>query len=410
MSPCSTSSPPAAFRRLAWSNLLAQSAEQIGLAAAPIVAVLALGAGPAETGWLQAAQTLPFLLLALPAGVLADRASRARLMASGEALRMVSLLGILAAVLSGWLSIPLLAALGLVGAIGTVAYSVAAPALVPGLVPRESLVAANGRLELARTLAFAAGPALGGVLIGWIGASAAFLIAAILSGVAMLLLSGLAEPTRVMPPRRHPIQELREGAAMVFAHPLLRPVLLTASFFNTAFFVLQAVYVPYAVERLGLSPVGVGATLATYGLGMVAGAALTPRVARAVTFGWLVAIGPIAGFAAALVMLATVWLPSAALAGLSFFLVGAGPTIWVISTATLRQTVTPARLLGRASAVITTATQGARPIGAAIGALVGGAWGVEACLAVATLGFLVQMLIILLSPVRRLHSLPAAAE
>src|SRR3546814_2587835 len=41
---------PAAFRRLAWSNLAAQSAEQVGLAAAPIVAVLALGAGAAESG------------------------------------------------------------------------------------------------------------------------------------------------------------------------------------------------------------------------------------------------------------------------------------------------------------------------------------------------------------------------
>src|SRR5215217_6060176 len=61
---------PGAFRRLAWSNLAAQSAEQIGLAAAPLVAVLMLGAGAGEAGLLQMAQTLPFLLLALPAGVL----------------------------------------------------------------------------------------------------------------------------------------------------------------------------------------------------------------------------------------------------------------------------------------------------------------------------------------------------
>src|SRR5216117_2101646 len=76
---------PASFNRLAWSNLAAQSAEQIGLAAAPIVAVLALGAGAGATGLLQTAQTLPFLLLSIPAGVLADRASRRRLMAGAEA-------------------------------------------------------------------------------------------------------------------------------------------------------------------------------------------------------------------------------------------------------------------------------------------------------------------------------------
>ena len=64
------------FPRLAWSNLAAQSAEQIGLAATPLVAVLALGAGAGETGFLQTAQTLPFLLLAIPAGLLADRMPR----------------------------------------------------------------------------------------------------------------------------------------------------------------------------------------------------------------------------------------------------------------------------------------------------------------------------------------------
>src|SRR5215475_10582929 len=63
---------PAAFQRLVWSNLAAQSAEQLALAAAPIVAVLVLGAGEAAAGILQAAQTLPFLIMSIPAGVLAD--------------------------------------------------------------------------------------------------------------------------------------------------------------------------------------------------------------------------------------------------------------------------------------------------------------------------------------------------
>src|SRR4249919_2087822 len=118
---------PPQFHRLAGSNLPAQFSEQIALAAAPLVAVLALGAGAAETGLLQSAQTLPFLLLSLPAGVLADRASRRRLMVGAEALRALSLLGILLLIMGGWLNLPLLAALGFLGAVGTVAYSVAAP-------------------------------------------------------------------------------------------------------------------------------------------------------------------------------------------------------------------------------------------------------------------------------------------
>ena len=60
------------------------------------------------------------------------------------------------------LSLPWLAALGFVGAAGTIAFSVTAPSLVPALVPRAALAAANGRIELARSLAFAGGPALAG--------------------------------------------------------------------------------------------------------------------------------------------------------------------------------------------------------------------------------------------------------
>lgn len=79
-----------AFTRLAWSNFAAQSAEQISLAAVPMVAVLALGAGATQTGLLSAAQTLPFLPLSIPAGLLADRSSRRQLLIGAEALRATS--------------------------------------------------------------------------------------------------------------------------------------------------------------------------------------------------------------------------------------------------------------------------------------------------------------------------------
>ena len=399
---------PSGFNRLAWSNLAAQSAEQVGLAAGPILAVLTLGAGAGATGLLQTAQTLPFMLFAIPAGVLADRMSRRRVMAGAEALRVVSLVGILALAQLGALTVPLLAMLGFIGACGTVAYSVAAPALVPSLVPARALAAANGRIELARTVAFAGGPAVAGALVGWVGGSPAFAVAAMLSTCAVVLLAGVREPARAAAPTRHPVAEVREGAAFVFRHRLLLPVYVTQVVFNVAFFMLQAVYVPYAVHRLGLSATAVGATLATYGVGMIVGALLAPRIIRALPFGRVIALGPVVGFAAALVMAATILTPSVALAGLSFFLMGAGPIVWVISTATLRQTVTPAALLGRVSAINITG-YGARPLGALLGALIGGLYGAETCLVVAAIGFLVQAIVILTSPVMRLERQPEPA-
>jgi predicted MFS family arabinose efflux permease len=244
-------------------------------------------------------------------------------------------------------------------------------------------------------------------VIATMGSRLAF--AAALSVGAVVLLAGLHEPASPAPSSRRVLAEVREGAAFVFRHRLLRPVYVTQFVFNTAFFIVQAVYVPYAVQHLALSAAAIGVTLAAYGLGMVAGALLAAPIIAALPFGWVVALGPIAGLAAALLMGLTIAMPSAWLAALSFFLMGAGPIVWVIATATLRQTVTPRALLGRVSAINITA-YGARPLGAAIGALVGSAYGAEVCLAVAAVGFLVQAVVIVTSPVLALARQPALAE
>ena len=396
---------PPTFNRLAWSNLAAQSAEQIALAAAPIVAVLTLGVGEGQTGLLQTALTLPFILFAIPAGLLADRISRRRLMAGAEALRAAALLAILVLIGLNLLTLSLLALSGFVAVCGTVVYSVAAPALVPSLVSPPSLPAANARIELARTVAFAGGPALGGVLVGWVGAAPAFGFAAALSVIAVVLLSGIYEPARQPAPRRHPLQDIKEGAAFVLHHPLLRPVFVTQFIFNVGSFLLLAVFVPYAVHHLGLSATGVGATLAMYGLGMVVGALLATRVMRRLAFGTVIGLGPVTGLAAAAVMALTAFVATPLLAGLSFFLLGAGPILWVISTTTLRQSVTPPRLLGRVSA-INILSYGARPLGSGLGAIVGGLFGAETCLYLALAIFGAQALVILLSPAVSLQRQP----
>ncbi len=397
---------PPAFARLAWANLAAQSAEQLSLAAVPLVAVLMLGSGPGEIGLLAAVQTLPFLLLSIPLGVLADRTSRRRLMVWAELLRAVSLVVLLAMVLTGQLSIFWLAVVGFAGAVGTVGFSVAAPAMVPALVPRASLARANGRLELARSAAYAAGPALAGALVAWVGGASAFVLAALLSAAAVGLLWRLHEPARTLAPARHPLREIQEGALFVWRHEYLRPMLLTGIAWNIAWFVLQAAYVPYAVRVLGLTTEAVGFTLGMYGAGMVVGALLAPRIVGAMRFGSAVQFGPAVSVAAAGAMVATLALPHGALAGLSFFLFGAGPIIWTITTTTLRQSVTPTDMLGRVGAVFLTVNAGSRPVGAALGAVVGSTWGEAACLVLAFAGFVLQAAIILTSRLSGLKALP----
>lgn len=410
MSVLPAQSLPAPFHRLAWSNLAAQTAEQISLAAVPIVAVLTLDAGPGEIGLLATFQTLPFLLLSIPLGLLADRVSRRQLMVGAEILRAASLVGLLAALLLGGLSLTLLAFLGFAGAVGTVAFSVAAPALVPALVPRDALARANGRLELARSAAYTGGPALAGALVAWAGASSAFVLAAVLSAAAALALWGIVEPHRAPVAPRHPLLDLKDGVRLVWQHPLLRPIVLTAVAWNLAWFVLQAAYVPYAMRVLGLSAAGVGVTLAVYGVGMMLGALVAPRIVAALPFGRALQLGPVMSVLGSAVMLASWFFPYGVLAGVSFFLFGFGPILWVITSLTLRQTVTPNAMLGRVSAVFLTVNMGARPLGAALGGVVGASWGEGACLVLSLLLFGVQLWVILKSPLSHLQRLPESVN
>lgn len=395
---------PRPFSTLAWSNLAAQSAEQLSLAAAPLVAVLALNAGPGEVGMLAAVQTLPFLLLSLPLGVVADRISRRRLMLFGEALRFASLLALMLAISAASLNIAALSALGFIGAVGTVCFSVAAPGMVASLIRREELAQANSRIELARSAAYAAGPAIAGAIVSWTGAATVFSLAAMLSAIAIVLLLRLANPP-CAPNTGKPrlLHEVMEGAAFVMDDALLRPILATGIIFNVSWFVLQAGYVPYAIHHLQLSPGAVGVTLSCYGAGMLVGALGTARIVRRIAFGRAIQLGPIAGALAITSLAATLLLPSQWFAVLCFFLMGAGPMVWTITTTTLRQNMTPDGMLGRVSAVFLTANAGARPLGAVLGGAVGAAWGESACVIVALAGFFMQAAVILWSEVGSLR-------
>ena len=401
---------PPAFHKLAISNLLAQSAEQLTLAAVPIVAVLMLQAGPGQIGVLAAVQSLPFLLFSMPLGLLADSMSRRKLMLLSEILRVLALVVLIAGLLLDQISLPLLAAVGFFAAVGTVGFSVSAPSLVPALVNRENLAKANGRLELARSMAFAGGPALAGALIAWMGASTSFVLSFMLSLAAVGFLNQIKEPARQAAPDRHPWLELKDGAHFVWTHELLRPILFTSVAWNISWFVLQAIYVPYAIRTLGMSSSAVGLTLACYGAGMIFGSLMASKIVARIAFGNAILLGPFFSVLAAAVMAATHFWPTSAVAGLSYFLFGFGPIIWTITSTTLRQSVTPNTLMGRVTAINIVAGTGARPIGALLGGLVGETFSDLASLLVVVAGFSVQAIIISLSRVRSLQSLSELRE
>jgi predicted MFS family arabinose efflux permease len=389
---------------------MAQSAEQLTLAAVPIVAVLMLKAGPGEIGVIAAVQSLPFLLLSIPLGLLADRVSRKKLMLTSELLRVFALLVLIGGLLLDHISVPLLACVGFLAAVGTVGFSVSAPSLVPALVASQHLAKANGRLELARSMAFAGGPALAGALIAWMGASTSFVLSLMLSIAAVGFLRQIQEPSRPAAPDRHPWLELKDGAYFVWHSDLLRPILFTSVAWNISWFVLQAIYVPYAIRTMGMTSSQVGLTLACYGVGMITGSLMASRIVSLMPFGQAILLGPFFSVAAASVMALTHWVPNLMVAALAYFLFGFGPIIWTITSTTLRQSVTPNLMMGRVTAINIVAGTGARPLGALLGGAVGELSSDLTGLLVVVLGFAIQAIVISSSKVRHVHSAEHEAE
>lgn len=404
-----TSKLPRSFVRVGWSGVLVQFAEQVSLAAAPLVAVLVFSASPAQTAVLQVAHTLPFLLFAIPVGLLVDRLNRSTVLIVSESLRAVTLALTIVLLVTEVLTFPQLVLIGFLGAVGTVAFSVAMPAVVPQLVDRDQLIQANRWVELGRSAALIAGPASAGMLASWLGASSAFVVATTLCVLGILLLLRLDIPPQSGAPRRPILRDLREAARFGWSIPVLRTIILTSFVFNIGWFIIQAIFVVYAVDILLMTPVHVGYAIAASGVGMAVGAAVSPAITRRLSLGGAALLGPLGGFGAALALATTLVAPTSVLAVLSYFLFGFGPVIWAITTTSIRQAITPVEMLGRVSSLLVVATYGARPVGAALAALVSVFWGTTGCLLLATALFAAQLLYVALSPLAKLRSLQGAA-
>lgn len=398
---------PNALNRLSIAALGLHGADQLAMAALPLTAVLALGAGPGLVGALLAAQAAAWLAFSLPAGLLVDRFARPWLLraaaltaAAGAGLALPGAFG-------GWPAMLGLATF--VAACGTVLFVLAAGSLVPMLASRDGLAAANARLELARAAASLLAPPLAGLLAGGEMPVAAYGLAMVAALLAFGMTRGVPGAAVPVAAARPPIRaQLAEGARFVLGQPLLRGIFGCALAWNFAFFALLAAIVPFALRPLGLDPARLGLAQAGYGAGMIVGAALAAWVQRRFGPNAVLVAGPGLSVATPALLLAApaggVLLPFVAL-----FLVGFGPMMWLICQTGIRQIVTPPAMLGRVGAVLQVAIYGVRPLGALAGGALAAAQGPAAGIWLAGAGFAASVLVVLASDLVRLRRLPAAA-
>ena len=396
-----------AYNRLLAAAAAAHLGDQLALAALPLTAVVVLGAGPGFVGALVAAQGLAWLLVSLPAGVWVDRFSRAKLIAAGQALASLAFLA--AAVAASLNSAIGLGVAGFLGSGGAVILALAGMALVPDLVPRETLAKANARLELARAAMALGAPLAAGVLAERAIPQLALVLAAFAAAAAAVTATRLRGEAPKTPAARPPLgAAIREGAAFAIGHELLRGIVLCAVCWNFAFFALMAITVPYALQRIGLDVATTGLMQSGYGLGLMIGAALAGNLVQRCEPRLILVAGPaLSTLAAGLLLLAPSLGFVAGFAGL--FLIGFGPMLWLVCQTGIRQTVTPAKLLGRVAAMIQVAIYGVRPLGALAGGATAAAFGLDAAMALVAAAFALSLAVPLTSALGRLRVMPAAA-
>jgi MFS family permease len=379
------------FHKALVASGFANLADGVFQVALPLLAVQ-LTRSPLLIAGVTVAARIPWLLLSLVAGALADRLDRRRTMLQVNLFRAVLLGGLALAVAADLASLPLLYAVALLLGVGETLFDVSAQSLLPALVARDDLTRANSRLYAVEMVAnLFVGPPLGGLLAGLALALAFGLPAAayLLGAGCLALLAGSFRPagTEAAVPARLR-DDIAEGVRFVWGNTVLRSLAIMLGVQNLAFAAHFAVFVLFAVTPgpMGLTEAGYGTLTATLGIGALLGTWLAARVerrlGRARTLACCVVLS-----AATLVVPALTANPVAN--GLAIAAAGFPIVVWNVVTVSLRQRITPDRLQGRMNASYRLVGWGTMPLGAFLGGAVAEALGLRATFVLAAAATLV---------------------
>ncbi|MER7582144.1 MFS transporter [Kitasatospora sp. NPDC097691] len=399
--------------RLLWAGeTVSRLGSSITSVALPLVAVLALDAGPLAAGVLTAAVWLPWLVLGLPAGVWVGRMPRRAVMIVcnlGSAVLFASV------PVAGWLGVLTLAhllAVALLTGATTVFFDAAHQAYLPELVAPEDLIEGNAKLQGSASAADVAGRGLAGLTVQVLGATTGLLADAVsflIATVTLLRIRTVPRPAAAEPATEGLLRQAREGLAHLLRDPYLRSFALYGAAANFALQGYQSITALFLVREAGVAPGWVGGLASAGAVGGVLGALAarplcrrlgTARAVRIVLltlapFGMLMALadpglGMVLYVVGALVVVAAVVLCNVVLGS-------------------FRQSYLPPALLSRVTAASMCANHATIPLGALAGGALGATIGLRATMWVMTGLLALCSVLPLLSPLRTVRDLPGGA-
>jgi MFS family permease len=338
---------------------------------------------------------LPWLLFALPGGVLVDRVDRRRLMVLIDWTRVAAMVILAAAIAAGQTSIVLLDAVLFAVNTGEVVFRAAGQAMIPSVVPRARLERANGWLTGGTTLMqnMVAGP-LGGFLFV-VAACVPFFVNAGTYAVSAILIGLVAGTYRASPralvtgpdeqrskatgdgqPRKRSTwAEVAEGFRWLVHQRVLRTMAFLIGLLNLTLTAAIAVLVLLAKQRLHLGSVGYGTLFTCVAAGGLVGSLIGDRLIKKVTATWTIRVGLLIEAGVHLTLATS---RSAYLVGFMLFAFGVHGSLWTIVGSSLRQRLTPPEMLGRVASTTLFISAGGNCVGALLGGVLATHFGLTA--------------------------------
>ncbi len=402
------------FLRLWAGQTTSQFGSLVGGIALQFTAILWLHANAAQVSLLAACQFAPAAALGLAAGAWVDRLRRRPVMIVADSGRALALASVPVAAAFGSLSLPQLYAVACVNSALGVLFESAYEAYLPSLLPPEQIVEGNSKLAASASVAEFGAFSAGGWLVQLFSAPAAVLVDALSFAVSAGSVAAIRapEPPAVAAERREPLRrEIAEGARFIWHHPLLRALAGVHMVLECGSRIVGAVILLYLSREAGFGAGAQGMIFAVGGLTSLVGASVAGRwrwfggLGRALTLSVLLRC---AGMIC--IPLATgVSLGGVLLLVASQCLTDPGYAFFEINAVSLRQTLTPGRLLGRVSATLRVLDFAAMLFGTALGGVLGQVVGLRATLFVAVGVVAGAALWLTLSPLARLRAFPEPA-
>jgi MFS family permease len=389
---------PRGFNRLLVAWFASVTGDGMRFAALPLLA-LTLSPSPAAISAVAAATTLPWLLVALPAGALVDRLDPAAVIAWVNAGRAVVTALLVVAVVTHREGIPLLCAVGFLLTTGETFADSAGQSLLVRLVPPDRLESANARFVGSENVGLdLIGPLVAGglfVVAHWLPFAIAAAIFLTTSSVVLAMRGHRAvdpgnsigvDAANQMATGRPRRLSMSAGLRVIFTDPQLRALVVTVAIMSAAIAAAEGVLVLYSTTSLRLPTALYPTLLACYSVGLLLAATAVSRWGTGMRPGRVMALA-VAVIGATLLAMGVFHHPL--VAWCSFLLMGAAGGVWNVLSASRRQRRTPQSMIARVSSTFRAIAWGALPLGTALGGLIGERWSVPTVFVVAGLLVLV---------------------